>query len=90
MRKAERNGIRGKRLVKVFKRAQKSPDPHSFGRTVMLFRQPSVKVANMSVYEILTIVLIAVLATAATAAIYLGLLNWIGRSSSSGAQHVTT
>ena len=32
----------------------------------------------MSIYEILTIVLIAVLATAATAAIYLGLLNWIG------------
>ena len=44
----------------------------------------------MSVYEVLTVVLIAVLATAATAAIYLGLLNWIGPSSSSGALHVTT
>ena len=32
----------------------------------------------MSVYEVLTIVLIAVLGTAATAAIYLGLLNWAG------------
>jgi len=32
----------------------------------------------MSVYEVLTIVLIAVLATATTAAIYVGLLNWIG------------
>ena len=32
----------------------------------------------MSVYEVLTVVLIAVIATAATAAIYLGLLNWIG------------
>jgi hypothetical protein len=32
----------------------------------------------MSVYEVLTIVLIAVVGTAATAAIYLGLLNWIG------------
>jgi hypothetical protein len=30
----------------------------------------------MSVYEVLTIVLIAVVGTAATAAIYLGLLNW--------------
>jgi hypothetical protein len=39
-------------------------------------RQPSAKVANMSVYEILTIVLIAVIGLAATAAIYLGLLNW--------------
>jgi DNA-directed RNA polymerase subunit RPC12/RpoP len=36
------------------------------------------KVANMSVYEVLTIVLIAVIGTAATAAIYLGLLNWAG------------
>ena len=32
----------------------------------------------MSVYEVLTIALIAVLAVATTAAIYLGLLNWIG------------
>lgn len=32
----------------------------------------------MSAYEVLTIVLIAVIATAATAAIYLGLLNWVG------------
>ncbi len=32
----------------------------------------------MSVYEVLTIVLIAVIATVATAAIYLGLLNWVG------------
>jgi hypothetical protein len=32
----------------------------------------------MSVYEVLTIVLIAVVGTAATAAIYLGLLNWAG------------
>ncbi len=32
----------------------------------------------MSAYEVLTIVLIAVIGTAATAAIYLGLLNWIG------------
>ena len=32
----------------------------------------------MSVYEVLTIALIAVVGTAATAAIYLGLLNWIG------------
>ena len=32
----------------------------------------------MSVYEVLTVVLIAVIGTAATAAIYLGLLNWIG------------
>ncbi len=49
-----------------------------FGRTVDYIRQSSMKVANMSVYEVLTIVLIAVIATAATAAIYLGLLNWIG------------
>lgn len=34
------------------------------------------KVANMSVYEVLTIILIAVIGLAATAAIYLGLLNW--------------
>lgn len=32
----------------------------------------------MSVYEVLTIVLIALIGTAATAAIYLGLLNWAG------------
>jgi hypothetical protein len=32
----------------------------------------------MTVYAILTIALIVVLATAATLAIYLGLLNWIG------------
>jgi DNA-directed RNA polymerase subunit RPC12/RpoP len=32
----------------------------------------------MTVYEVLTVVLIIVLATAATAAIYLGILNWIG------------
>ncbi len=32
----------------------------------------------MSVYEVLTVVLIGVLAIATTAAIYLGLLNWIG------------
>lgn len=32
----------------------------------------------MTVYEDLTIALIVVLGTAATAAIYLGLLNWIG------------
>ncbi len=32
----------------------------------------------MTVYEVLTIALIVVLGTAATAAIYLGLLNWIG------------
>ena len=32
----------------------------------------------MTVEEVFTIALIAVLATAATAAIYLGLLNWIG------------
>lgn len=32
----------------------------------------------MTVYEVLTIVVIAVLATTATLAIYLGLLNWIG------------
>jgi hypothetical protein len=32
----------------------------------------------MTVEEVFTIVVIAVLATAATAAIYLGLLNWIG------------
>jgi DNA-directed RNA polymerase subunit RPC12/RpoP len=32
----------------------------------------------MSVFEVLTIFLISVLATATTAAIYLGLLNWIG------------
>ena len=32
----------------------------------------------MTVYEVLTIALIFVLGTAATAAIYLGLLNWIG------------
>lgn len=32
----------------------------------------------MSAYEVLTIVLIAVIGTAATAAIYLGLLNWVG------------
>jgi hypothetical protein len=32
----------------------------------------------MSVYEVLTVALILVLAVATTAAIYLGLLNWIG------------
>ncbi|RDH77836.1 hypothetical protein DVS77_13325 [Mycolicibacterium moriokaense] len=32
----------------------------------------------MSVYEILTFVLIAVIGMATTAAIYLGLLNWVG------------
>jgi ribosomal protein S27E len=32
----------------------------------------------MSVYEVLTIVLIAVVGAAAIAAIYLGLLNWVG------------
>jgi LSD1 subclass zinc finger protein len=32
----------------------------------------------MTVYEVLTIALIVGLGTAATAAIYLGLLNWIG------------
>ena len=32
----------------------------------------------MAVYEVLTIALIVVLALATTAAIYLGLLNWIG------------
>lgn len=32
----------------------------------------------MTVYQVLTIVLVTVLAIAATAAIYLGLLNWIG------------
>ena len=32
----------------------------------------------MSVFEVSTIVLIAVLGAAATAAIYLGLLNWMG------------
>ena len=32
----------------------------------------------MSVYEVLTIVLIAVIGLATTAAIYLGLLNWMG------------
>ena len=32
----------------------------------------------MTVYEVLTIALIVVLATATTAAIYLGLLSWIG------------
>ena len=32
----------------------------------------------MSAYEVLAIVLIAVVGTAATAAIYLGLLNWAG------------
>ncbi|MBX7432530.1 hypothetical protein JDV09_10500 [Mycobacterium sp. Y57] len=32
----------------------------------------------MTVYAVLTIVLITVLATAATLAIFLGLLNWIG------------
>jgi hypothetical protein len=32
----------------------------------------------MSVFEISTIALIAVLGAAATAAIYLGLLNWMG------------
>lgn len=45
---------------------------------MVLVRQASEKVANMSVYEVLTIVLIAVIGTAATAAIYLGLLNWMG------------
>jgi hypothetical protein len=45
---------------------------------VTLFRQPSVKVANMSVFEVLTFVLIAVIGLATTAAIYLGLLNWMG------------
>lgn len=32
----------------------------------------------MTVYEILTIALIVVLATATTAAIYLGLMSWVG------------
>jgi len=32
----------------------------------------------MSVYEVLTIVLIAAIGLATTAAIYLGLLNWMG------------
>ncbi|EHB49965.1 hypothetical protein MycrhDRAFT_5352 [Mycolicibacterium rhodesiae JS60] len=32
----------------------------------------------MTVYEVLTIAVIVVVGTAATAAIYLGLLNWIG------------
>jgi hypothetical protein len=32
----------------------------------------------MTVYEVLTLVLIGVLALATTAAIYLGLLNWMG------------
>jgi DNA-directed RNA polymerase subunit RPC12/RpoP len=32
----------------------------------------------MTVYEVLTIAIIVVLGTAATAGIYLGLLNWIG------------
>jgi DNA-directed RNA polymerase subunit RPC12/RpoP len=32
----------------------------------------------MTFYEVLTIALIAVLASAATVAIYLGLLNWMG------------
>lgn len=32
----------------------------------------------MAVYEVLTVMLIVVLALAATAAIYLGLLNWLG------------
>jgi hypothetical protein len=32
----------------------------------------------MSVYEVLTVLLIVVIGTAATAAIYLGLLNWAG------------
>jgi len=32
----------------------------------------------MTVYEVLTITLIIVLATATTVAIYLGLLNWVG------------
>ncbi len=32
----------------------------------------------MTVYEVLTIALIVVLAMAATTAIYLGLLNWVG------------
>jgi ribosomal protein S27E len=41
-------------------------------------RQASAKVADMSAYEVLTIALIAVIGTAATAAIYLGLLNWMG------------
>ena len=32
----------------------------------------------MTIYEALTILVIVVLATATTAAIYLGLLNWVG------------
>jgi hypothetical protein len=32
----------------------------------------------LTVYEILTFAVVVVLATAATAAIYLGLLNWLG------------
>jgi ribosomal protein S27E len=32
----------------------------------------------MTVYEVLTVAVIVVIGTAATAAIYLGLLNWIG------------
>jgi hypothetical protein len=36
------------------------------------------EVSIMTVYEVGTIALVVVLATAATVAIYLGLLNWIG------------
>jgi hypothetical protein len=36
------------------------------------------EVSIMTAYEVSTIVLIAVLGAAATAAIYVGLLNWIG------------
>lgn len=33
----------------------------------------------MSIYEVLTIVLIAILATATTAAIWIGLVSWAGQ-----------
>ncbi len=32
----------------------------------------------MAVYEVLTVALIAILAAAATAAIFVGLMNWVG------------
>ena len=46
----------------------------------------------MTVYEVLTVALIVVLGTAATAAIYLGLLNWIGAAyvvRCAGCRHLT-
>jgi len=46
----------------------------------------------MTVYEVLTIAVIVVLGTAATAAIYLGLLNWIGGAyivRCAGCRHLT-